>query len=853
MNISLIRSLFFIVPLFFSFHSSSQSIHGSVFNDQGHVLPFSSVSIKGTTQGVTANSEGRFKLSLHPGNYTLVCQHVGYAKQERNITVGKTDEEIIFILAQQKYQLKEVIIKSDGEDPAYEIIRQAIRKKDFYYNQVKSFECEAYIKGLIKLRNLPDRIWGQKIEEKDRREMRLDSTGKGIIFLSESITKVAMKQPGKMKLEVISGRQSGSNGFGFNFPTFISLYQNNVSMFTSRVNPRGFISPIADNALSYYRYKFLGSFFEDGKEINSIRVIPKRKYEPVFSGIINIIEGDWKIHSCDLLLTKTSQLELIDTLRLTQIHVPVNNDVWRVKNQLLHFNFKQFGIDAVGNFINVYSKYNLDPVFPKNYFDRVVIKYDTAVNKKTTEYWDSIRPVPLEPEEIKDYKIKDSIYQYERDSVFSKRNIDSLKKQQGPLTVKQIFWSGVNRTVYGRRENLKWDLDPIISSLQYNTVEGVALSINGNIQKYIRSWKTNLTINPNIRYGFSNNLVNAWLGINFKTRDLEIDKKLKRESWNFSGGTRISQFNKESNITPLANSISTLFYGNNYLKIYKNIFGEMSFSKRFESGFYFAVAALYEDRVPLDNTTDFVIEEKDTSRLTPNYPHKIISSQFTRHQALIASIELSVKPGQRYIQFPHSKVAIGSKYPTFALNISHGFKNTLGSDVNFDKWKFTVWDDVNLKLAGSVKYKISVAGFLNNKEVFIQDYQFFNGNEALAAKEYMNTFQLLPYYSAFTTSPLYAIVNFEHHLNGLLSNKIPLFKKLNWHFLNGVNAFYVDRNNNYAEVFAGVENIFKILRFDVVAGSMNGQKINIGYRIGFGGSIGGSINSSRTGGRSTGF
>src|SRR5207302_1659416 len=123
----------------------------------------------------------------------------------------------------------------------------------------------AYIKGLIKLRSLPQKVLGQKVPEEERKDMMLDSSGKGIIFLSESITKVAMQQPGKMKLEVVSGRVSGSSGFGFSFPTFISLYQNNVTVFASQLNPRGFISPIADGALNFYRYKFMGSFFEDGK------------------------------------------------------------------------------------------------------------------------------------------------------------------------------------------------------------------------------------------------------------------------------------------------------------------------------------------------------------------------------------------------------------------------------------------------------------------------------------------------------------------------------------------------------------------------------------------------------------
>ncbi len=305
------HKILLLVFLFFSIHAFSQQINGTVLDDKGNLLPFSSILIKGTTQGSTANNQAKFSFILAPGKYTLVCQHVGYAKQEKEITLANADVEVSFILPQQKLKLKEVVVKSGDEDPAYEIIRQAIKKRNFYNNQVNAFECEAYIKGLIKLRKLPKKVLGKKIPDNDRKDMGVDSSGKGIIFLSESITKVAFQRPDKVKLEVVSGRQSGSNGFGFNFPTFINLYKNNISMFAERLNPRGFISPIADGALKYYKYKFMGSFFEDGKEINTIRVIPRRKYEPLFSGIINISENDWRIHSCDLLLTKTSQLELL--------------------------------------------------------------------------------------------------------------------------------------------------------------------------------------------------------------------------------------------------------------------------------------------------------------------------------------------------------------------------------------------------------------------------------------------------------------------------------------------------------------------------------------------------------------
>ena len=87
-----------ITFIFTSLHAQSQKITGVVFDEKGALLPFSSVLIKGTTKGVTANNQGEFQFNLSPGKYTLVCQHVGFEKQERTIELGKKDEQIIFIL-----------------------------------------------------------------------------------------------------------------------------------------------------------------------------------------------------------------------------------------------------------------------------------------------------------------------------------------------------------------------------------------------------------------------------------------------------------------------------------------------------------------------------------------------------------------------------------------------------------------------------------------------------------------------------------------------------------------------------------------------------------------------------------
>jgi len=119
---------------------------------------------------------------------------------------------------------------------------------------------------------------------------------------------------------VISSKVSGqTGGYGLTAPEFLSFYENNIRV-GDGLNPRGFISPIAENALSYYKYKWEGSYTEDGREINHIKVIPRRKFEPLFSGYIDIAEDEWRIHSVKLELTKNSQMEILDTLRVEQLY-----------------------------------------------------------------------------------------------------------------------------------------------------------------------------------------------------------------------------------------------------------------------------------------------------------------------------------------------------------------------------------------------------------------------------------------------------------------------------------------------------------------------------------------------------
>jgi hypothetical protein len=469
------------------------------------------------------------------------------------------------------------------------------------------------------------------------------------------------------------------------------------------------------------------------------------------------------------------------------------------------------------------------------------MKYDTAANKKTRAYWDSIRPVPLEPEEVTNYTIRDSIYRSTLDSAGSRRNRDSLLKRQGPIKPGQVLFTGFNRSNFRQPAPFRFEMQPLLPNVGYNTVEGINLNIDGSLSRSFNSGARVLALDPHIRYGLHNTRLNAWAALSLNQRSVigdGDDLSSLGQVWSLSGGKRVEQFNSDKPIYEYVNSLYTLFFRRNYMKIYEKWFGRLDYAIRMDNGLVIKANAAYEDRLPINNTTGYSLIKYKDREFTPNYPFEKLNGQFLRHQAVLSGVEIEFQPGQRYIEFPRRRVAVGSKYPTFSLAYQKGWSGLLGSDVNFDKWQLSMWDDVNLRLKGLLRYRLGVGGFINDRSVFIQDYQHFNGNQTIIANQYLNGFQLAPYYGNSTTASFYATGHIEHHFNGLLTNKIPLFRRLNWYLVAGSNAFYVNRTNNYTEVFGGLENIFKLFRVDVVASYLNGHYGQTGVRLGLGGLLG---------------
>jgi hypothetical protein len=822
-----------VVFLFDAFPQSG--IVGKTKNSSGEPLAFATVYVKGTTNGTISNANADYILKLEEGTYTIIAQYVGYQPVERKVTIynGKMTN-LDFILQEQALQLKTVVVTADEQDPAYRIIREAIKKRKYYENEVKAFKCDAYIKGLQRLDKKPDKILGIKVT--------IDT---GIVYLSESISKLAFEQPDKVSERMISSKVSGNDqAFSFNQASDFNfnLYQKNFD-FDGLVE-RSLISPISSQAFFFYDYEWLGAFEENGRLINKIRLLPKRDADPVFDGIIYIVEDSWRIHTVDLLLVQSRGVEFADSIKINQVLASVDNGMWMPISQRFSFQFKAFGFKGSGYFIGVYSNYEVEPNYPlleqeidtismdtikqvdlfdESHFTPEVLYVEEGSNERDSMYWQNVRPIPLTQMEVEDYRIKDSI-RIVKESIPYKDSIDAVRNK---LTLGNVFISGYTH-FNSVKENF-WNIPPVLSLFQYNTVEGFVLNMEPSYFQQENN-RTRFWIDPSLRYGtaserFYGKLKGGWR---------KFDNKFTL--FEFSGGQYVFQYDEEEAIAPLINTYATLVNGDNFMKLYQKTFVSGRFEQEIKNGIRLNSTLSYAIRDTLtNNKIDYSWAGSNEVNFTPNQPANVElndSTGFATNNALLLDLNFRIRFKQKYATRPDFKFVYTSKYPEINIGYRKGIK-ALGSDVDFDFVSVAVSDDFKLGLIGTSNYWVSIGTFLNERSLTFVDFKHFAGNETGFSSISVKGFQILPYY-VYSTTNRYIEAHYEHHFNEFIFNKLPLVRRLNLQAVGSLNYLNSKTVGDFFEIGGGIEHIFKFLRVDYWWAMRNGKFFGNGLRVGFG-------------------
>ena len=805
-----------ILSLLFALFSSLlfSQIKGTVSDENGNPLPFVNIYVENTYIGTTTNENGKYELTYTTSkNVTLLFQYLGYKTQKQHLIISNFPYQFDVTLQEENFQLNEVVVQN-GINPADEIIKKAIANKKINADKTDKFEADFYSRGIFKAKDVPKKIMGVDIGDM---EGSLDSTGSGVIYLSETVSKIKFEKPNNLKEEIVASKIAGNdNGFSYNtaLNTNYDFYENYVSFGINMV------SPIANNAFNYYRFKLEGVFYDDKKQlINKINVTPKRDKEPVFEGYIYIVEDTWAIYGIDLdIKGYRMQQPVLETMKLIQnFSYNTEEKLWVKNVQSLDFDAGIFGMKFTGKFTHVFSNYKFKENFEKKTFGKEIVTFAANANKKEDGYWQTYRPVPLTEEESKNYIKKDSIEVVRK----SKTYLDSIDAKTNKFKIQKII---TGYTYKSSHDHWSFNYQGILnfSSLSFNTVQGWNLDSGFSYRKWNEETGKYTYISSTFNYGLAEDRLRV------NGRYYHRFNNINNANISISGGSAVSQFNSNEPIPNFVNTISTLFFKNNFMKLYNKEFVELNYGQEVVNGIFANAKLSYENRHALFNNTDYTTIQSD-GVYTSNDPLQPFNytSRFEKHSLYKLNLSTRIRFGQKYISRPDGKINIqNDKYPVLSFAYEKGFGGTT-SNYNYDFIAARVDYDKTLGNKGEFSANIRGGKFFNAANISFIDYKHFNGNQTHVnfRGNYLNAFNLLPYYTN-STNDAYLETHLEHNFKGYIMNKIPLLNKLQWNLVGGFHQINVPNTKPYQEFSVGFDNIgfgkFRFLRIDYVRAYQNG-------------------------------
>lgn len=837
----------------------AQGIKGHVYDQNNQVLPYATIYIRSIESGVTTNMEGYYEVKLPPGKYDIVFQYMGYESAIKVVEVGNTLSQLDIVLKPQAIMLKDVVIKASKEDPAFTIMRKAIAKAKYHTNQLDAYSAQVYIKGSGRLIDSP--FFLRKTIAKEG----IDSTS---AFAEESVIEVKYIRPNQYEERAISIRTSGESN-----DTSPTSYING-SFYESKIVDA--ISPLSPRAFAYYKFIYKGTFVDRGYSVSKIRVIPRSQGDDVFEGDLLIIEDQWSIHSLDL---KTTKFGI--GLRISQIYDPIENKVWMPVSHKFDIEGTFLGFDFEYDYLATVSKYDLtlNPDLETE-FEVIDDKVDKELAKKIKEnnkkikqtdlvkklqsgkemtrkdlrklmreyekmemeegsnvdvigitktivdstaynndstYWAKIRPVPLSKYELKGYHKLDSMAV--ESSKAAKGDTTKVGRKDGFHITDLLFGN-----TYKIADKTHLRLKSSLLTLGYNTVEGVNFQYGLQLTKTFEN-KHWLSIEPTIRYSFAEEKLISALKARWKWND--------NTGWTFAGGRSINQYNANNPIHPIINSISTLFYERNYMKIYERNYLSVKLDQKISDKLKLSVNTTWSERHQLYNNANYTIRDLEGRNYTPNPPanDELLNTKFVTHQATTADLSIQYIPKVRYrIENDEKKMVRGGS-PTITGN----FKNGLAvgdSDVKYSLLDLGVKQSFKIGAKGRLSYNINGGMFLNSAKMSFVDYRHFMGNRiSIQTTNPVERYRLLDYYQSSTAD--HYLSSFVHYdFRKLFLTRLPFIQKKGLKEALFVNYLGTNTSENYTEVGYTINNIYRFFRVEGVVAFRNGKYYDWGVRLG---------------------
>lgn len=806
-------------------------VHGKITDSESKEgLPYVSVRISRSTIGGSSDNNGNFSFFVPRLKDTLIASSIGY-KEKRIPLSGRTKFPLNIILEPENYQLSEITIKPKKEkyrrknNPAVILVRNMIERRDDNAPENKPFYSrDRHEKLNVALNNFnssEESHFGKKFSFLNNYIDTSLVSGKPILHISARellATDYYRKSPERKRQHVKARKREGIDDIisaesleALYEETFkdVNIFQDNISLFGNK-----FVSPLSKLGPTFYRYYIMDTLDISGERCIDLAFTPFNSESFGFTGHVYITaDSTFFIKLVQMNVPHDINMNFIEYMNIRQEFSRLDDGTRILNNESLVTEFKV--VDFVnGLYANrhvTYENYNFDEEragekifdFPGNVYE------DDNSTRRDETFWSENRLSEVSEKEqsvgrmMKELRSNPVYYWFEKGVSFLFTGWIPIREHEPP-----IFYGPVNTTI------------------SHNELEGMRFRTGAMTSAYL---------NPHlfgrffVAYG---NRDKRWKYMG----EMEYSFKKKKEHPN--------EFPIHS--LKLHYENDTYQYGQNYLYTNKdNIFlsikrqednkigyarlAEFTYTREFYNHFSYAIT--------LRNRTDiatYLVPFERTQTIDG-----ITSSTFIKDlKQSEVEIYLRYAPKEKFTQTKWNRYSVLPEHPVFTLKHTIGLKGVMGSDFNYHhteaSFKKRFWfsafgyTDCILK-AGKVWNEVPFPLLITpnaNLSYTIQDESFWLMN----AMEFFND--------------EYASWDLTYYMNGLIFNRLPLIRKLNWreviscrgmfghlseknrpNLLNTGSLFKFPYENDayhylgsdpYVEVAVGIENIFKVLRIDYV-------------------------------------
>jgi len=787
-------------------------------------LPFATVSIVGTKLVGISDKDGKYTVSDNKPFNTIRVSCVGYAPADIPVQPGK-NQDIDIRLKATMNELQSVTIVAgkkvryrNKDNPAVELIRQVIAHKD--ENRPENYDYvqyKEYGKLLLAFANVSPKLSQKKFWKKysfmlDNRDTML-VPGKSLlpVYLDEKLTQNYYRRSPEKKKIITLAQKNVNLGFDIDnegLATYfrhlfydVDIYKNDIYLLSKL-----FLSPIANGSPQFYKF-----FITDTVVVNNVKVVelsftPRNNTDLLFDGKIYVtLDGHYAVQKSILYTNRHTNVNFVKDIRI-DLDFEQNEDRryhLSKSNILVDFGLRP-GRDGgmIGTRTATFKDYQINKAQPDSVYHGLDLESAPGSDTRSEAYWSANRLDTLTNTEARVYHNIDTLQ-----SIRSFRNIMNFTKFMisGYQPV-GIFEIGQANTFYS-----------------FDPVEGLRLRFGGRTSPKLSK---RFYLETYAAYGFKDEKWKYFLSGTYSFKNQYV--------YDFPQNYLRGYYEKDISIpgNPLQfvvedNLFLSFKRGNNQQYLY-NEYYRLDYVREFENHFSYTLG--------FRNRTQSAAGDLYFNNIIDGKPNTIDNLTSTE---LIAGVRYA--PHEEFYQGRLVRIPIPNKYPVFELDYTQGLKGVFNSSYSYQTLHGRIDKHLYLSQLGYADVTFQASRTFGQLPYPL--LTIHTGNQTYSYNPDPNVYNLMNFLEF--VSDHYESISYDQHLNGVLLNKIPLFKRLKWRETLGLRALWGgvrDENNPalhpnlyqfpldgngrpitytlgstpYLEGSVGIENIFKFFGVSLV-------------------------------------